>query len=92
MEIFFADASGRIITNNNSVIVTTGNGLSRSIVSGHTSDGQPFVRDITERYEGNILYHNEIYFNPRTNVTERIRWKLDLSIPNAKPELLSPDE
>ncbi|XP_011340236.1 uncharacterized protein LOC105281019 isoform X2 [Ooceraea biroi] len=83
------DVHGRIISNNgNIIVVSTGNGLSRTIMSGHTPDGEPYVRDIEERYDGNILYHNETSYNPRTNVTERIRWKLDLATPGAQPEML----
>lgn len=91
----FADAQGRvithgnIITNGNIIRTTSVNGLTKTITSGHTADGEPYVRNVEERNEGNYLYHNEIYFNPRTNATEKIRWKLDLTVPNATPEIIT---
>ncbi|XP_012222396.1 uncharacterized protein [Linepithema humile] len=84
------DANGQIITNSGStIIVNSGNGVSRSILSGRTPGGESYVRDIEERQEGNFLYHNEIIYKPQTNSSETIRWKLDLATPGAKPEIIT---
>jgi len=94
VDIFLlADARGRIISNNgNTIVINSGGGLSRTVMSGHTPDGEPYVRDIEERYDGNFLYHNETSYNPRTRISERIRWKLDLATPGAKPEIITDEK
>lgn len=94
------DAQGRIITSDgHSLIINDGtsminsltvnNGISKMITSGRTKDGEPYIRIIEERRDGNYLYHNETSTNPKTNVTESIRWKLDLNTPGAKPEIIT---
>lgn len=88
-ENLFADAQGRIISNTgNTLIVNGGNGVTRSIISGRTEDGQPYVRDVEERYVGNMLYHNESNYNPITKTKERICWKVDLTKQGASREAL----
>ncbi|XP_014488980.1 PREDICTED: uncharacterized protein LOC106752082 [Dinoponera quadriceps] len=83
------DANGQIISNTGSrIIINSGNGVSRSIVSGHTPDGESYVRDVEERYEGNMLYHNETNYNPKTKTKVRICWKLDLTKSSASPETI----
>jgi len=95
-ENLFVDTQGRILTNGhiisnggNIVSISSGNGVSRTVMSGHTTDGEPYVRNIEERNDGTYLYHNESSYNPRTNITERIRWKLNLTTPGAVPELIT---
>lgn len=61
-------------------------------MSGYTPDGEPYVRTIDESNDGHYLEHNEISFNPKTNATERIHWKLDLTTPGAKPEIITDEE
>ncbi|XP_025159397.1 uncharacterized protein LOC105192254 isoform X2 [Harpegnathos saltator] len=81
------DEHGRLISNTgNTILVNNGNGVSRSITSGHTPDGEPFVRDIVEWYEGNMLYHNETAYNPRTKSMQTTCWKLDFATSGAKPD------
>lgn len=83
----FTDAQGHIIsTNSNTMIFNSGNGVTKTVLSGRTPDGEPYVRNIEEYYKGNVLYHNETLYNPKTKTTERIRWKLDLATPGAAPE------
>lgn len=92
-ENLFVDAEGRIIsTGGSSVIVNGGDGVVRWVISDHTSDGEPFTRDTEERRVGNILYHNEVFYRPKTNTTERICWKRDLATPGSKPEFLTDGE
>lgn len=96
----FADAQGRIISSGNIITsgcnivsTTSSNGFTRTIMSGCASaNGEPIVRTITERRNGNYLYHNDITFHPRTNTTENIHWRLDLTNPNAKPENITDEE
>ncbi|XP_024888378.1 uncharacterized protein LOC112465177 [Temnothorax curvispinosus] len=93
------DAQGRIITSG-SVITNGGkitrysyvNGKSQTIESGHTPDGEPYVRRIEEENDGKYLYHNEVSFNPRTNATDKIRWKLNLTTPGAIPEIITDEK
>lgn len=84
----FADASGQIITNSGSTIIFNRDGVSRSIISGLTPEGEPYMRDIVERYDGNMLYHNETTYNPKTKIKETFCWKLDLSKPGASREAI----
>ncbi|XP_011646632.1 uncharacterized protein LOC105433167 [Pogonomyrmex barbatus] len=92
------DAHGRIITNGNIISngnimsITSQNGISKIVMSGRTPDGEPYVRIIEERHEGNVLYHSETTSNPKTGATESIRWKLDLATPGAKPEILTDEK
>lgn len=86
----FTDANEQIITNSAStVIVNSGNGVSRSIISGHTPTGETYIRDIEDRQEGSVLYHAETIYKPKSNSSETIRWKLDLATPGAKPEIIT---
>lgn len=87
----FADSQGRIISNygNSIVRINSVNGVTRTVMSGRTPDGEPYIRDIEERTNGQYLYHNETSYNPRTKASERIRWRLDLTTPGAKPEILT---
>ncbi|XP_032687930.1 uncharacterized protein LOC116852061 [Odontomachus brunneus] len=86
------DEHGRIISTfgsyGNTVIINNGNGLSKSVFSGRTKEGEPFVRDIEERNDGGILYHREIYYKPNTNTSVKTCWKLDHTTPGATPEIL----
>ncbi|XP_011872055.1 PREDICTED: uncharacterized protein LOC105564352 [Vollenhovia emeryi] len=85
------DAQGNIITTSgNSVIsLSSGPGESKTIISGHTANGEPYVRSTDERTDGTHLFHNEVTFYPRTNTSEKINWKLDLRTPDAKPEIIT---
>ncbi|KAL0132027.1 hypothetical protein PUN28_000060 [Cardiocondyla obscurior] len=82
-------SNGRVITNGNTVITNTVNGLTKMIMSGRNNDGEPYVRTIEERNDGGYLDHYEINVNPRTNSTEKIHWRLDLATPGAKPEIIN---
>ncbi|XP_012526489.2 uncharacterized protein LOC105831125 isoform X2 [Monomorium pharaonis] len=84
------DSHGHIITNNNGNVISISsvNGHSKTVLSGWTN-GEPYVRIIEERRDGNYLYHNETSYNPQTNATESIRWRLDLATPGAKPEIIT---
>lgn len=96
-ENLFADAQGNIIStgssivsiNNGSKIVTIVDGVSRTITTGHTPNGEPYVRDVVEKRIGDMLYCNETTFNPKTGATETIAWKLNLAIPGSKPEIIT---
>ncbi|CAL1673804.1 unnamed protein product [Lasius platythorax] len=91
------DAQGNIIStgssivsiNNGSKIVTIVDGVSRTITTGHTPNGEPYVRDVVEKRIGDMLYCNETTFNPKTGATETIAWKLNLAIPGSKPEIIT---
>lgn len=87
----FTDANGRIIQSvtSGSSIIISGNGVTRTILSGRTSDGEPYTRDIEERREGDFLYHKETFSKPKDNSSEIFRWKLDLATPGAKPEIIT---
>ncbi|XP_011700931.1 PREDICTED: uncharacterized protein LOC105457772, partial [Wasmannia auropunctata] len=87
------DAQGRIITTNGNIIsINTINSLSRTATSGHTPNGESYVRVIDEQNDGKYLYHNEITYNLKTNAAENFCWKLDLTTPGAKPEIILTDE
>lgn len=90
----FADAQGRIIpsanviTNGDNIIsINSANGISKTIMSG-TRNGEPYVRTIIDRIDGKYRYHNDITHNLKTNTTEKIQWKLDVTDPNAQPEII----
>lgn len=91
-ENLFADAEGNLITNG-SIITIDGksvSSVSSSITSGHTPNGERFIRDIEEKRIGDMLYHNETISYPGTGrATETIAWKLNLAIPGAKPEMIT---
>lgn len=102
-ENLFTDAQGNIIGTNGSSIISTSSidgtkfmtiidGESRIITSGHKPNGEPYVRSIVEKRVGDMLYHNETTFNPKTGATETIAWKLNLAVPGAKPEIITDTE
>ncbi|XP_020295202.1 uncharacterized protein LOC109860494 isoform X2 [Pseudomyrmex gracilis] len=82
------DAQGHIISSGNTMIFNSGNGVTKSVLSGRTPDGEPYVRNIEEYYRGNVLYHNETLYNPKTKTTKKFSWKLDLATPGATPQLI----
>lgn len=87
------DEQGNIIcTNNTSIIssqiVTINNGVLNSTTRG-CINGEPYERTIVEKYIGNILYHTETIFNPKTNTTKTFAWKLDSTVPGAKPVIIT---
>ncbi|KAL6445948.1 hypothetical protein ACFW04_000965 [Cataglyphis niger] len=94
------DADGNIITNSSSIssnviinnghkIVTIADGVSTSITSGRTPNGEPYIHEVVEKRIGDMLYHNETTINPETGATKTIAWKLNLAIPGSKPEIIT---
>ncbi|XP_012054023.1 PREDICTED: uncharacterized protein LOC105617054 [Atta cephalotes] len=87
------DGQGRLITNGqvttggNFINVKSVNGVSmtQTINSGY-KNGEPYVLVVKERNDGNYLYHDETSYYPKTNATERIHWRLDLTNSDAEPE------
>uniref|UniRef100_A0A348G6C7 Uncharacterized protein n=1 Tax=Odontomachus monticola TaxID=613454 RepID=A0A348G6C7_ODOMO len=86
------DEHGRLMSTygsiGNTVLINNGNGLSKSLVSGTTKEGEPFIRQVEERNDGGTLYHHEIYYKPNTNTSVKTCWKLDHTKPGALPEIL----
>ncbi|XP_050448888.1 uncharacterized protein LOC126850205 [Cataglyphis hispanica] len=98
IENFPRDAEGNLITNsssissiitNNGKIVTIIDGVSTTITSGRTANGEPYIHEVVEKRIGDMLYHNETTTNPETGATKTIAWKLNLAIPGSKPEIIT---
>ncbi|XP_015109848.1 uncharacterized protein LOC107036415 [Diachasma alloeum] len=65
--------------------INSNGGSSRSIISGHLPNGEPYFRDVEERTIGDTLHRFENVYNPKTQQMERYHTTLDLKDPNAKP-------
>ncbi|XP_043282124.1 uncharacterized protein [Venturia canescens] len=71
--------------NGSTILINGVGGVSRTIFSGQTSNGEPYFRDSEDRVVGNILHHTDRIYNPTTRSMDEFRYTLDLKDPKAKP-------
>lgn len=71
--------------NGSTILINGAGGVSRTVFSGQTSNGEPYFRDSEDRVVGKILHHTDRIYNPGTRKMEEFRYTLDLTDPEAKP-------
>ncbi|XP_017889416.1 uncharacterized protein LOC108630576 [Ceratina calcarata] len=76
---------GNVVQTKGSNIFVSGNGETKIVQSGRTSDGKPYVRESIDKIVGDTLRHTERIYDPTTKETKVHAYTLDLKDPNAKP-------
>ncbi|XP_012288786.1 uncharacterized protein LOC105704282 isoform X2 [Orussus abietinus] len=69
-----------------SIVVNSGQSAVRTVISGHTKDGQPYFRDSEDKIIGDTLHHTDKSYNAAGDLVNEHKYTLDLKKPDARPE------
>ncbi|XP_053977372.1 uncharacterized protein LOC128875642 isoform X1 [Hylaeus volcanicus] len=81
-------SSGSTQTFSSGNVLVTDNDGTRLVQSGRTSDGRQYIRESTDKLEGDMLRHVDRIYDPATNTTRVYGYILNLKDHNAKPVLI----